>query len=758
MSHFPRPATLPPCRGIARATLLTLLILGGLLASAPAASAQANGLPNPILFVAQFPIAGDFATIGSAFANHETRMSQVGRGGDLYLLRPDGSLRNLTREAGYGTATTFQGATAIAVRDPNVHWSGTKALFSMVIGAPTQQFQVIEKYWQIYEVTGFGVGQTATITKVANQPPDYNNLSPVYAPNGRILFTSDRPRSGQRYHYPQHDEYESTATVTGIWSLDPVSGDLHLLNHAPSGAFSPSIDAAGRLIFTRWDHLQRDQQADSPGNPFGVFDWQDEGEFAPRLEAHEVFPEPRADDPAAGIFGNRFNLFQPWMMLPSGEEEETLNHIGRHELQGYFNRSLMNDPNVTEFIAASSGRFNPHSIGNFFQLAEDPAHPGTFFGTDAPEFSTHASGQLIKMAAPPGVAADSLEVVHVTHPDTGTTVGEGDTPPPTHSGHYRDPRPLSSGLVLAAHTSETRAELNEGSRANPDPRYDFRLKKLQTSGSYLSAGASLVPGGLQRSIQFWDPDVLVSYSGPLWELQPVEVVARPQPPNLASDLPGPEAAIFTQEGVDPAAFKANLASRQLALVVSRNVTTRDAADHQQPYNLRVPGGAQTLGAGGAIYDVRYLQFFQGDAIRGIGGLTDPRAGRRTLAREMHDSEARNPPAPGAAPGSVLLGQDGSMAALVPAHRAMTWQLTSPTGNPVVRERYWLTFQPGEIRVCASCHGLNSSDQAGHAVPVNSPEALRNLLRFWKFEQDQGLFRDGFESANTANWSLTLGGN
>ena len=125
---------------------------------------------------------------------------------------------------------------------------------------------------------------------------------------------------------------------------------------------------------------------------------------------------------------------------------------------------------------------------------------------------------------------------------------------------------------------------------------------------------------------------------------------------------------------------------------------------------------------------------------------------------MHETEARNPPAPGAPAGSVLLGPDGSMAALVPAHRAMTWQLTAPNHAPVVRERYWLTFQPGEIRVCASCHGLNSQDQAGQAAPNNSPEALRTLLRFWKFEQDGGLYRDGFETGNTSGWSQTVGGN
>jgi hypothetical protein len=65
---------------------------------------------------------------------------------------------------------------------------------------------------------------------------------------------------------------------------------------------------------------------------------------------------------------------------------------------------------------------------------------------------------------------------------------------------------------------------------------------------------------------------------------------------------------------------------------------------------------------------------------------------------------------------------------------MTWQLTSPTGVPVVRERLWVTFQPGEVRVCASCHGVNQKDQAGHTPPTNPPEALEQLLRTWKVQQ------------------------
>lgn len=68
-------------------------------------------------------------------------MQSVARGGDLWIRYPDGSLKNLTALAGYGSTNPdgFQDDNAIAVRDPSVHWGGDKAIFSMVIGAPEIQ-------------------------------------------------------------------------------------------------------------------------------------------------------------------------------------------------------------------------------------------------------------------------------------------------------------------------------------------------------------------------------------------------------------------------------------------------------------------------------------------------------------------------------------------------------------------------------------------------------------------------------------------
>ena len=160
---------------------------------------------NPILFVTQVPVPADFTTIGSVFGNHRANLDAVTRGGDLWIRYPDGTLKNLTAAAGYGDVGR-QGANAIAVRDPAVHWDGQKALFSMVVGAPTRQYQVESYYWQLYEISGLGKNETPVITKVPNQPVNFNNISPIYGTDDRIIFTTDRPRNGERQLYPQLDE------------------------------------------------------------------------------------------------------------------------------------------------------------------------------------------------------------------------------------------------------------------------------------------------------------------------------------------------------------------------------------------------------------------------------------------------------------------------------------------------------------------------------------------------------------------------
>lgn len=678
--------------------------------------AVATAIQSAILFVTQVPTQGDvFAGRASTFANHLTAMSSVPRGGDLMIRYPNGTLRNLTREAGFGV-DGLQGANAIAVREPTVHWDGTKAIFSMLVGGVATQYVHPTGKWQLFEVRNLAEGQVAVITKVPNQPTGYNNVSPLYASDDRIFFTSDRPRSGETHLYPQLDEYESTPTITGIYSLNPSSGALTILNHTPSGAFTPIIDSFGRVIFTRWDHLQRDQQAE--GGSFGAHDYASETKGAAKLSLQpETFPESRTGMTSAfgPVAAFTYNLFTPWQMNQDGTEELTLNHVGRHELSfGFLTKSFTSDAALQDFsnTALIANKKFIRMDGGLFHVREDPRVPGTYYAISAREFGTLTTNQIVRFTGAPNLNAEQMTVVDASPADN-----DGSLP----GGRFRNPLPMAGGQMVASYTAS----------ATVQPGVQLRLHNLDTNSAGLfTAGTPLTPG-IVKNVSWWTPDVKLSYSGALWELEPVEVRARQRPAaSPASVLEAPEKSILSEERVDEAALRGWLTNNKLALIVTRNQTSRDRADRQQPFNLRVPAGTQTTSGSGRVYDISHYQLFQGNQVRAYS-LED---GRRVIAKPIAGSI--NPPNASGPAGSVKIAADGSTAAFVPANRALTWQTTDSSGNAVVRERVWVTMQPGEIRTCNGCHGENSKNQANLDTPANKPEALRQLLRYWKQNNSQ----------------------
>lgn len=731
--------------------------------TAPVTSAQATlnvSSPSltayPLLFVTSVP-GYSFQHQLNTFGNHGNSTVDAVAGGDLFVRYPDGTLRNLTKEAGWGVDSggIQGGPKAISVRQPSMHWDGKKALFSMMVGGPTARYQLPVRNWQLYEVTGLGKGEKAVITKVANQPAAYNNLSPIYGSDDQILFVSDAPLYGMANTYPQLDEYEATHTNTGIWKLNVSTGKVTHLEHAPSGVFDLFLDSFGRIIFTKWDHLKRDQEADIDrydGGVYGSIDYESEtsnktlaypqkdakGKFIAdsRGVLYDVFPEARnakdpTRDPNEAL--HDYNQFFIWQMNEDGSEEETINHVGRHEFGGgYMVGVFLNDPNLTDvmpsYIANVAMRGTMRGDAGMFQMREDINRPGTYLGTYAQEFARQAAGRIVEFNMAPGVNPEDVVVTDYTN----ATLDQnpyGNLPfQASMTGHYRSPLRLSDGSILVSHTPEYR--MNAADRL-----YRFQLKKLVPNplGKDMVAGPSLT-GGIAKTILFWTDDAAPrQVTGLLNEHDAIEVRARPRPVSRKMAVAAVEKKLLSDEGVNEAELRAWLQSKNLALIVSRNVTVRDRADVNQPFNLRVPGGVQNVPKPGIVYDVGGLQIFQGDLTRGYGSGTRP--GRRVYARPVHnntvhtDVESWYPT--GGQPGTVQVGKDGSTAAFVPAGRALSWQLTSPTGKPVVRERVWVSFAPGEIRTCSGCHGLNKQTLNGLAEPQNPPEALRELVRLWK---------------------------
>jgi hypothetical protein len=796
-----------------------------------AATAFAADPTNPILFVTQVPmpeevntrtITSSYMSCASPFGSHLGGTAFAGRGGSLWVRFPANQNPALNHQvvdllAGADWSAVPGGkpaANTIAVRNPCVYWDKSKAVFSMVAGAPSGPNDNTNFVWQLYEITlptqaQLNASVQPIVTKVANQPA-YNNVMPCYAPGNQFIFASDRPYNGQG-HLIQREEYLGLPTVSGLWKLDATTNTLQLLHHSPSGSFSPTVDSAGRLIFVNWDHLSRDIEAvtderdsdpnygepdpntsggwHATGNGSGNFDDESiSAAFTLGLPfgqgAHlDFFPEPRNADKKTltlewnnSVNGVTTNIFLPWMINLDGSGGEILNHVGRHEVAGPIKRNFNTDNNLVDLnpsVAPGYGGLVAHNFfNNFFWAREDPLHNGTFFGIDSVDLGTHGAGQIVKLTnAGANVNPDTMQVSYVTSSVTGAAkpqnipivrVGMNITQPPspftpltTPETLYRTPIPLGDGgLIASTATGIDQTDWNRGTVSQPSTPWNFRLKSLKLqSGTYVPDVT--LTNGLTISTGYFIPGVAqpVTFTNvAAWELDPAEIVARPVPVPATSGIDPIEAGFFASNGVDIPTFQNYLVQQNAALSISRNVTKRDLHDRQQPFNLKIAwSNTQTTAPSpnnAPLYSVAWVQFLQADLRRGylLGGA-NPAQGRRVVATPLHDTIAENVVAAGAPAGAVRLGDDGSFAAILPAEKALTWHLldNDAAKTSQVKERFWVTFKKGEIRTCANCHGINTSDQSGTVAnpvtkPTNPPQALAALLQSWKGKHPAGVMQ------------------
>ncbi len=416
---------------------------------------------------------------------------------------------------------------------------------------------------------------------------------------------------------------------------------------------------------------------------------------------------------------SRLQPLLPWMMNRDGSEEETLNHVGRHEFGGsYANPSYRNDP-ALKYI--SYGAFNGatyfiNGSGGVFHLREDPLVPGMFYASNAAEFSVHAAGDIVRMMG-----------AHVEQPgdDEG---GAGDrTAAASAACAIPCPSPPVAWWWRTAPRKATKPARRRTSMhsACAVPRWST----ASACPTPPSPTASRKPSAGGR------PDTQVNWSGTLWELDPVEVVARAVPPlSRAPVLPAPEQQALQQAGVDQNCCATGCTRRSSRWWSRATSPCATAPTTQQPYNLQVPGGAMTAPTPNAkIYNIDRQQFFQADQIRGYasgkppqqGGTPSP--GRRVLPVPMHDPPRwrANPPVPAGAPPAGVTRSPRTAPPRYSSPPNAPWprQLvdSSKTGwsQAVVRERNWMSFSPAR-RPCPACHGVNT--QAQNAAPRSREQA------------------------------------
>jgi hypothetical protein len=174
-------------------------------------------------------IGGEQSTDALVFvkATTEESLNRTRSESNLYVLQPispDGEVRPLTNY------------TSASIYDPCVSFDGTKVLFSMA-QSPGQARNI----WEM-NVDGSGLRR---VTGTDARGRDGDDFDPLYLPDGRIAFSSNRPGHLDEYN-------RSPAEVLHVVNAD--GSDLHQISFNMSDDFDPFLLPTGMIAYTRWDH------------------------------------------------------------------------------------------------------------------------------------------------------------------------------------------------------------------------------------------------------------------------------------------------------------------------------------------------------------------------------------------------------------------------------------------------------------------------------------------------------------------------
>ena len=171
---------------------------------------------------------------------------RFGAGGDLMTLvpaTPSGTLRNLTGDMTNGVGD---------VSDPEVFLQTTEDQFRVVFAMRTNSGD----RWHLYEVEVSADG-TRLSAPVQLTCGSANEVDPQFLPDGRIVFSSDRPG-----HLDEYERRRSTVlhmldrtqpVLPGQPSCD--SGEVVQISFNQSHDRNPIILRDGTIGFSRWEHL-----------------------------------------------------------------------------------------------------------------------------------------------------------------------------------------------------------------------------------------------------------------------------------------------------------------------------------------------------------------------------------------------------------------------------------------------------------------------------------------------------------------------
>ena len=198
---------------------------------------------KPILFVVRKQYRGDHHNTATFFpsAQHEYNDGQFTPGGALKVIdfARGGALRTLVNVP--------QGV----VRDPEVHFSGSKLVFSM-------RTNTADSY-HVYEINADGSGlRQLTFAK------DVDDLDPLYLPDDSIAFSSTRE--------PKYCAC-NRHIMANLFRMEADGANIHQIGKSTLFEGHGSLLPDGRILYDRWEYVDRnfgDAQALWTCNPDGT--------------------------------------------------------------------------------------------------------------------------------------------------------------------------------------------------------------------------------------------------------------------------------------------------------------------------------------------------------------------------------------------------------------------------------------------------------------------------------------------------------
>jgi hypothetical protein len=130
---------------------------------------------------------------------------------------------------------------------PDVSYDADRLLFAFCEAETTPEDTIQGhqgRYYHLYEMRPDGSG----LKQLTDGP--YNDFAPKYMPDGRLLFISTRRGGWHRCGYPGCETYTlAVAEADG--------SNAHPISYHETQEWDPAILSDGRVIYTRWDYVDR---------------------------------------------------------------------------------------------------------------------------------------------------------------------------------------------------------------------------------------------------------------------------------------------------------------------------------------------------------------------------------------------------------------------------------------------------------------------------------------------------------------------